>query len=139
VVVNRNVGVPPVPQLIAIRPAQHPESGYDRIAFDINGALPGYDIRYVTRPVAGGSGAPVNVPGSRYLQITFKPAQAHDDAGNSLVPRSQTLNYPMMKAYAITQDFEGVLTVVLGLGAQVGFRVGELPGQPGRIYVDVAA
>jgi hypothetical protein len=29
--------------------------------------------------------------------------------------------------------------VALGLDDVVGFRVGELPGQPGRVYVDVAA
>jgi hypothetical protein len=50
-----------------------------------------------------------------------------------------TLGLPMLKAYAITGDFEGVLTVVLGLDAVVGFRVVELPGAPGRIAVDVAS
>ena len=44
-----------------------------------------------------------------------------------------------VKAYAISGDFEGVLTVHLGLDDVVGYRVGELPGEPGRIYVDVAA
>jgi hypothetical protein len=29
--------------------------------------------------------------------------------------------------------------VAIGLDDVVGFRVGELPGQPGRIYLDVAA
>jgi hypothetical protein len=42
----------------------------------------------------------------------------------------------MIEAYAVTGDFEAVVTVVLGLDDVVAYRVGELPG---RIYVDVAA
>jgi len=42
----------------------------------------------------------------------------------------------MMKGFAISGDFEAVLTIAIGLDDVVGFRVGELPG---RIYVDVAA
>jgi hypothetical protein len=138
-VVNRTVAVPPVPRLLGIRSAAHPE-GYDRVTFDFQQTLPGYEVRYVDEVIADGSGEPVDVPGRRFLQITFRPAQAHDDSGTqSVTPRSKTLNYPMLEAYAITGDFEGVLTVVLGLDDVVGYRVGELPGQPGRIYIDVAA
>ena len=139
-VVDKTVPVPPVPRLIGIRTAAHPESGYDRVTFDFESVLPGYEVRYVDQPVAAGSGEPVSIAGRRYLQITFRPAQAHDDSGTqSVTPRSAPLGYPMLKAYAITGDFEATLTVVLGLDDVVGFRVGELPGRPGRIYVDVAA
>lgn len=139
-VVNRSIPVPPVPRLLRIRSAAHPEAGYDRIVFDFQRVLPGYDIRYVDTVIADGSGQPVPMPGRRFLQIVFRPAQAHDDSGGQTVtPRSQTLSYPMLKAYAITGDFEGVLTVHLGLDDVVGYRVGELPGEPGRVYIDVAA
>lgn len=139
-IVERSVPVPPVPRLLGIRSAPHSESGYDRITFDFASLLPGYEVRYVDQPVAAGSGEPVDIAGRRYLQITFHPAQAHDDSGTqSVTPRSATLDYPMLKAYAISGDFEGVLTIVLGLDDVVGFRVGELPGAPGRIYLDVAA
>lgn len=139
-VVERTVPVPPIPRLIGIRSAAHSEDGYDRITFDFESVLPGYEVRYVDQPVEAGSGDPVVIAGRRYLQITFSPAQAHDDSGTQAVtPRSATLDYPMMKAYAISGDFEAMVTVVLGLDDVVGFRVGEIPGQPGRIYVDVAA
>jgi hypothetical protein len=139
-VVDRSVPVPPVPRLIGIRSAAHPESGYDRITFDFESVLPGYEVRYVDQPIADGSGEPIAIAGRRYLQIVFRPAQAHDDSGTqSVTPRSATLDYPMLKAYAIAGDFEATLTVVLGLDDVVGFRLGELPGTPGRIYVDVAA
>ena len=50
-----------------------------------------------------------------------------------------TLDHPMLRGYVITGDFEAVLNVALGLDDVVGFRVGEIPGAPGRVYVDVAA
>lgn len=139
VTVTKNVPVPPVPRLTGIRSAQHSDEGYDRVVFDFVSVLPGYQIRYVDTVIAEGSGLPVTVPGRRFLQIVFRPAQAHDDSGGQAVPRSMTLGYPMLKAYAITGDFEGVLTVVLGLDDTVGFRVIELPGTPGRISIDVAS
>jgi hypothetical protein len=129
--------VPPVPVLLAIRSAAHPEGGYDRIVFDFQGQLPGYQVRYVSQVVEDGSGRPVTVPGRHWLEITFRPAQAHTDAGSPTVTeRARTLGYPMLKAYAIVGDFEAVVSVALGLDDAVGFRVAELAG---RVYVDVAA
>lgn len=137
VTVTRNLEVPPVPLLTGIRSAAHPDQGYDRIVFDFQGALPGYEVRYVDEVRGDPSDLPVYVPGRRFLQITFRPAQAHTDAG---VPtdaaRTGAFDYPMMRGYAISGDFEAVLTVAIGLDDVVGYRVGELPG---RIYVDVAA
>jgi hypothetical protein len=134
--VRHDVAVPPVPVLTGIRYARHPEEGFDRVVFDISGAPPGYDVRYVDQPVADGSGDPVSVPGRRFIQIRFEPADAHDATGGSTVGRAATLGYPMLQGYAVTGDFEAVVTVVLGLDDVVAFRVGELPG---RVYVDVAA
>jgi hypothetical protein len=138
VTVTRTVAVPPVPQLTAIRSAQHSADGYDRVVFDFVSVLPGYDVRYVDSVTTEGTGVPVTVPGRRYLKVTFRPAQAHDDAGVGIA-RSATLDLPMLKAYAITGDFEGVLTVALGLDDDAGFRIIELPGGPGRIAIDVAS
>jgi hypothetical protein len=128
--------VPPVPVLTNIRSAAHTAEGFDRIVFDFQAALPGYEVKYVSEVIEDGSGRTVTVPGRRFLQITMRPAQAHTDAGVATAPRARTLGYPMLKAYAIVGDFEGVVSVALGLDDVVGFRVGELPG---RIYIDVAA
>jgi hypothetical protein len=134
--VRHDVSVPPVPRIVGVRSAQHPEAGYDRVVLDIVGKIPGYHVAYVDQPVKDGSGEPANVPGRRFLQIRLEPAQAHTDAGVATQPRAMTVNYPMLEAWAITGDFEGVVTIVLGLDDVVGYRVGELPG---RIYIDVAA
>jgi hypothetical protein len=132
------VPVPPVPTLLRIRSAPH--SGYDRITFDFAGPLPGYQVRYVDKVVEDGSGRTMTMPGRRFVQIRFEPAQAHSDSGDTAVtPRSMTLGYPMLRGYVINGDFEAVLNVALGLDDVVAFRVGEIPGTPGHIYLDVAA
>lgn len=132
--------MPPVPQLLRIRSAAHPDEGYDRIVFDFARELPGYEIRYVDEVRQDGSGNLVTMPGRRFLQVRFHPAQAHTDAGAPLVsPTRDTFDHPMLRGYVLVGDFEGYVTVALGLDDVVGFRVGELPGTPGRIYVDVAA
>lgn len=138
--VTREVEVPPVPQLLRIRSAAHPDEGYDRIVFDFAQELPGYEIRYVDEVREDGSGNLVTMPGRRFLLVRFHPAQAHTDAGAPLVsPTRDTFDHPMLRGYVLVGDFEGYVTVALGLDDVVGFRVGELPGAPGRIYVDVAA
>jgi hypothetical protein len=76
------------------------------------------------------------MPGTSHLVITLKPAQGHTDSGTLTLPTGvQTVSYPMLKSYAVSGDFEGVLSVALGLAGGNSYRVGEAAG---RIYVDVA-
>jgi hypothetical protein len=137
--VTHEYQVPPVPLLVGIRSAAHPEGGYDRVVFDFTGPLPGYAIRYVDQVRADPSDQPVTMPGRRYLLIVFNVAQAHTEGGEvSVSPKSMTFDYPMLRGYVIVGDFEGYVSVALGLDDVVAFRVGEL-ASPNRIYVDVAA
>jgi len=135
-IVVHDVAVPPVPVLVGVRSAAHPQEGYDRIVFDIRGALPGYSVRYVSQVRADPSDRPVAVPGRRLLLVVFTPAQAHHNSGNATVSGIHSLNLSMMRGYAVTGDFEGYVSIAIGLDDVVGYRVGELPG---RIYLDVAA
>jgi hypothetical protein len=126
-----------VPRVTAIRTAAHPECGYDRVVLDITGPVPGYSVRYASPVTADPSGRTITVSGRSYLLITLRPAQAHNDSGSATItPRAQTVNYPMLKGYALAGDFEGVLTLALGLQAPTSIRVGALPG---RLYVDLKA
>jgi peptidoglycan/xylan/chitin deacetylase (PgdA/CDA1 family) len=136
ITVTHAVAVPPVPVVTGIRTGSHPECRFDRLVFDISGALPGYRVRYVSSVTADPSGQPITVPGSKFLLVTLTPAQGHTVTGTpTITPKSATVNYPMLKAYAVAGDFEGYVTVALGLAAQAQVRVGELSG---RIYIDVA-
>jgi hypothetical protein len=136
VTVRRDPAVPPVPVVTGIRYAAHPDEGFDRIVFDISGAAPGYSARYVDEVRADPSDKVVTVPGRAYLLLVLTPAQAHRDDGTVTVSGPHRVNLPMLRSYAVAGDFEGHVSIALGLDDVVGYRVGEAPG---RIYVDVAA
>jgi hypothetical protein len=134
VTVSHSVAVPPVPVLTRIRAAAHSGCGYDRLVLDISGKLPGYSIRYAGQVIADASGKVLSVPGASHLLITMRPSQAHQPSGQPAVSaRIVTLGLPMLTAYAVAGDSEGVVTVAVGLRDTTAIRVGELPG---RLYID---
>jgi hypothetical protein len=135
VTVVHNPAVPPVPVLTGVRTAGHPDQGYDRIVFDIQGGLPGYSARYVSEVRADPSDRLITLPGRRYLLIVFHPMQAHRDDGAVTVGGVHRVGLPMLTSYAVAGDYEGYVSIALGLDDRAGYRIGELPG---RIYLDVA-
>jgi hypothetical protein len=129
------VAVPPVPRVVGIRVGRH--TGFDRVVFDIDGPLPGaVAVRFVDRVVADGSGQPVAVAGKAFLQVRFEGAQAHDDQGRATLATRTEANLPAVEEVVLAGDFEGYVTVALGLTAAAPFRVLELTG-PTRVVVDV--
>jgi hypothetical protein len=133
--VTHVVPVPPVPVITAVRAAAHPECGYDRIVLDIQGQVPSYSVRYVSRVMADPSGQAMTLPGQRYLVITLRSAQAHTGNGVATVTRSvQHPGYPALASWALAGDFEGVVTIAIGLSGQQSVRVGELAG---HLYLDL--
>jgi hypothetical protein len=128
--------VPPVPVVLRVRAAAHPEAGYDRLTVDVQGPLPGYTVRYVDKVLADGSGRPVSVPGRRYLLVVFTPAQAHRDDGTPTVAGTHPLHLSNVRGYAVAGDFEGHVSIGVGMDSVTRYRVGELPG---RVYLDVAS
>jgi hypothetical protein len=132
--VSHTVPVPPVPVVTGIKAAAHAECGYDRLVLSLSGKMPSYTVRYVSRVIADPSGRVVSLPGSKYLLITLRPGQAHRGTGTPTLPRAVSApGFPRLVSYALAGDFEGVVTVAVGLSGTAGIRVGELPG---RLYVD---
>jgi hypothetical protein len=131
VTVIHSVPSSPLPAVTAIRPGSHPECGFDRVTFDFTGPVPGYTVMSVNVVVRDGSGAPVRVPGAAYLLIRFDPATTV-----SLSTAPVPVGYPILRGYVVSGDFEGIVSVALGLSAPAKVRVGELPG--GRVYVDLS-
>ncbi|HYX44962.1 MAG TPA: peptidoglycan-binding domain-containing protein [Acidimicrobiales bacterium] len=128
--------------LTAVRLGAH--SGFDRVVFEFRAALPGYDVRYVEPPiVADGSGEPVPVDGSAFLQVRMEPASGFDlDAGVPVFTGPDQIDgasagTAVVREAVRTGDFEAVLTWVVGVGSRAGFRVTTLPA-PSRLVVDVA-
>lgn len=135
VTVTHHPAVPPVPVVTGVRYASHAADGYDRIVFDIPGPLPGYTTKYVSGVIQDGSGKPLSVPGAEHLTIVLTPAQAHRDDGTVTVSGTHTVNLPTLKSYAVAGDYEGYVTIALGLNTRHGYHVAELAN---RIYIDVA-
>ncbi len=134
--VSHQVAVPPVPVATAITTGSHPDCKYDRLVIAFNGPLPGYQASFESSVIQDGSGKTISLPGSRYLVLRFKPAQGHSANGTALLSRQpQAPGYPMLSGYVVSGDFEGVLSVALGLAGGTKYRIGELSG---RIYVDVS-
>jgi hypothetical protein len=135
VVVTHDVSAPPLPMITAVRVAQHPECGYDRIVLDVRGRIPGYSVQYVQHVIADASGEVITMPGTRFLVITVRPAQAHSDTGvPTIAVGVQAPAYPALASWVLAGDFEGVVKIALGLSGPASVRTGELPG---HIYVDV--
>ena len=133
--VARQVAVPPVPVVTAVRAAQHPECRYDRIVFDVRGALPAYSIRFVRKLAVDPSGRHITVPGRHILVISLRPAQAHTSGGAPTFSAAvHRLSFPVLASWVRIGDFEGTTSVAIGLNKMARIRVGELPG---HLYVDI--
>jgi hypothetical protein len=125
--------------LTDVRAARH--DGFDRVVFQFRDALPGYDIRYVSRPLhQDGSGNVVSITGNDVVQIRMENALDAD-----LTRASAPLTYagpqrfnpatPEVVELARVGGFEGVLTWAAGLQDRVDFRVTTLTA-PARLIVD---
>lgn len=134
--VTRHLAVPPVPVAAAIRTGSHQECRFDRLVIDLRTAVPGYTVSFASKVTMDPSGRTLSMPGVTYLLVHLSPAQGHTASGQPTLPAGvQVTGYPMLKAYAVSGDFEGHLTIALGLARSTNFRVGELPG---RLYVDLS-
>jgi hypothetical protein len=125
--------------LTDVRASRH--EGYDRIVFQFRNALPGYDVRYIERPVLqDGSGAEVAVNGAYVVQVRMENALDADLTQESAPPtftgpQRFTPGTPEVVELVRTGGFEAVLTWVVGLNDLVDFRVLALQGPP-RLVVD---
>jgi hypothetical protein len=126
--------------LTAVRAARH--EGYDRVVFAFRNVLPGYDVRYVDRPIVeDGSGRTVDVAGGYVLRVRMAPA-LDADLGQPTAPPTYTgpkrfsPGLPEVAELVRTGAFEGVLTWVIGVNDRVDFRVVTLKNPP-RLVVDL--
>jgi hypothetical protein len=128
--------------LTAVRAARH--DGYDRAVFEFRNALPGYDVRYVERPIRqDGSGNEVTVDGAFVAQIKMQNALDADLSKPSAPatytgPTRLSPALPQLVELTRTGGFEAVLTWVAGLRSRTPFRVTTLQAPP-RLVVDFAS
>lgn len=125
----------PVPQLSSltnIRVGRH--ATFDRVVLDLTGPAP--QTSHVTRPshlTADPSGKRISLPGNRFLNVATQQAQASAYQGRRKFSTPQLRN---VRAVTITGDFEGVLSIGLGLRHQTWTHVFTLTN-PTRLVIDV--
>ena len=128
--------------LTDIRVAAH--AGYDRVVFQFRNAVPGYDVRYVARPVvADGSGDEIVVDGGAVLRVRMEPALDADLTQESAPatytgPTRFTPSTSAVVELVRTGGFEAVLSWAIGVDEQRPFRVTRLES-PARLVIDVAS
>jgi hypothetical protein len=126
------------PAVVGIHVGAHPT--YDRIVININGNAPGYRVGYVAHVYRDPSGLPVTLSGAADLQVTLKPAFAHNiSTGRSclLTPSRMLFSYSAVREYRVVGDFEGVVSIGVGARRLAPFRVFTL-SSPTRIVIDIA-
>ena len=125
--------------LTGVRAARH--EGYDRVVFEFDGEVPGYDVRYAEGPVTeDGSGDEVRVDGEHVVIVRMENALDADlsKEGAPLTyrgPMRFSPSTPVVAELVRTGGFEGVLTWAVGLRDRVDFRVTTLRS-PARLVVD---
>jgi hypothetical protein len=111
---------------------RHDSEGFDRVVFTVAGGLPAVTVGYVPQVIADGSGKPVPLLGTAFLQVSMRmttqgsPQQTITPAG-----------FLALKQVKGAGDFEGVTSYGLGQATKAGFRVFTLTG-PNRVVIDVA-
>jgi hypothetical protein len=133
---------PPVALLTDVRTGGH--GCYDRVTFELKGAMPGYTVEYRNGPFFRGESTQATaVPGSAFLVVRLSPA-AGVDLSQPSAPATYTgprsivpAGAGPMRSVVNIEDFEANLVWVIGLDTVRPFTVGTLSG-PTRVFVDVA-
>jgi len=126
--------------LVGVRTSGH--AGYDRVVFDLDGTgTPGWRVSYWKRPVSDGSGEPIALEGTTYLQVILRGMGLSFDIG--IEPfGDDTTRVPGTGTEGVTEIapggvFEGDQLAYIGLtGARRPFRAFVL-ADPARLVVDV--
>ncbi|WP_410644435.1 hypothetical protein [Amycolatopsis sp. lyj-346] len=116
-------------------------AGFDRVVLDLSsGPAPAVSYQLVDELTADASGEVVWLTGEFFINVAATPAAAHDGDGNPTYPgprKFRTRNLRNVMAVAVTGDFEGQLSVGLGVRSRTAVNVFTLTA-PNRVVIDVA-
>lgn len=117
------------------------QAGYDRVVFQLAGKAPGrpgWHVEYVDKPTQDGSGDPVRVRGTAYLQVILTGVGYPADTGvpEPAVKRLRPTDTAAVREVVLTGVFEGQYASFVGVTSKLPFRVFRL-SNPERVVVDV--
>jgi hypothetical protein len=129
-------GAQSAPTLTDVRAGGH--TGFDRVVFEFQGAVPEHRVGYVDQLVQDGSGRPVTVAGAADLEVVFQGANAHRQDGTPTIsPRRFSTGLPAVKEVAQIGDFEAVVSYGIGVDRKRPIKVSTL-SNPSRLVIDVS-
>jgi hypothetical protein len=130
---------PVIPAMTAIRTGNNP--AFDRVVLDLTpGPAPAVGYQLTDELTADPSGEIVWLTGEYFIAVSATPAAAHDADGALTYTGPQkfrTRNLANVMAVVLTGDFEGHLSVGLGVRARTAVNVFTLTA-PNRVVIDVA-
>ena len=112
---------------------------FDRIVLTFAGPEPACSASFVNQIVADGSGQPISLDGNAFLEVTLRGAAAHNDAGKLTYNGPGVIDTPELeniRAVSLAGDFEGYVTIGLGMNMKTHYAVFALSG-PTRVVIDV--
>lgn len=130
--------------IVDVRAGRH--ACFDRMVVELDGAAPGYKVRYVKEFVRDGSGRTVDLRGAATLEIVMLGARAHDNNGNATYTPDSRRNMVDVSGFRTFRQaywggtFEGTTSIGMGLRGRLPFRVFFLdgPDDGARLVIDVA-
>src|SRR4051794_15345337 len=88
---------------------------FDRFVVRGRLAAPGYDVRYVNRIVADGSGKTISLLGTKRIRIVIRQARGHTSAGANLLPSVITPLCSNLRQVKQARHYHGAVSFGLGL------------------------
>jgi LPXTG-motif cell wall-anchored protein len=134
----RVVEHPPIgfAKLVGLRAGRH--ASFDRVVFQLDGPIPAYySVRYVPVVRLDGSGEPLRLRGTAFLEVVVRAPTHDQDYRPVLRPTRLRPDFPALREVNAPGSFEGQTTAGIGVTRRVGFRVLELT-DPTRIVIDLA-
>jgi hypothetical protein len=120
--------------LTTLRAGRH--AGYDRVVFQLDGPIPYYSVRYVPQVHLDGSGHPLRLRGTAFLEVVIR-APTHDQNYRPVLsPTRLRPDFPALREVDAPGSFEGQTTAGIGVSYRAPFRVLEL-ANPTRIVIDL--
>jgi hypothetical protein len=117
------------------------QAGFDRVALQFDGAVPGYLIEYSDGPFLNTAGQEVDIEGEAFIRLIMEPASTVDLSIDPFVetyegPDRVTSDTVNVTESVLVDDFEANMVWVIGVNKKAEFAVSTLE-DPNRLVVDV--
>jgi hypothetical protein len=115
----------------------HHTGSVDRVVFRFTGGVPAsVQASWEDTLIGDGSGLPIRVAGAKVLSVVMHGAVAHQPGGGSTIAARTAFALPNVITAVGAGDFEGVVSIGLGVQKKTSFQVRKLAD---RVVVDVGA